>query len=52
MAARHRDRLTALAIDDVEAPALLALIWKTTHSPAVRELVRYGRRALTGPDAT
>jgi DNA-binding transcriptional LysR family regulator len=47
MVARYRDRLTALTIDDVETPALLALVWKDTHSPAVRELLVYGRQAFT-----
>lgn len=46
MAARYRDRLTALPIDDIETPALLALIWKSTHSPAVRELLVHGRQAF------
>ncbi|MGV9771021.1 LysR family transcriptional regulator [Streptosporangium sp. NPDC003464] len=52
MAERYRDRLTALTVDDVEIPALLALIWKGTHNPAVRELLVYGRRAFAqpGPD--
>jgi DNA-binding transcriptional LysR family regulator len=49
MAARYRDRLTALTIDDVETPALLALIWKSTHSPAVRELLMHSRQAFTEP---
>ena len=49
MAAHYRDRLTALTIDDVETPALLALIWKSTHSPAVRELVMHSRQAFTKP---
>lgn len=49
MAAHHRDRLTALTVDDVETPALLALIWKDTHSPAMRELLVHSRRAFTGP---
>jgi DNA-binding transcriptional LysR family regulator len=51
MAARYRDRLTALTIDDVETPALLSLIWKSTHSPAVRELLVHSRQAFTKPDA-
>ena len=51
MAASYRDRLTARTIDDVETPALLALIWKSTHGPAVRELLAHGRRAFTEPDA-
>jgi DNA-binding transcriptional LysR family regulator len=50
MAARYRDRLTALTIDDVETPGLLALIWKSTPSPAVRELLRHSRQAFTKPD--
>jgi DNA-binding transcriptional LysR family regulator len=49
MAAHYDDRLTALTIDDLTAPVLLALIWKTTHSPAVRELVVHSRRAFTPP---
>ncbi|MDQ0791711.1 LysR family transcriptional regulator [Streptomyces sp. B1I3] len=50
MTANHRDRLAARTIDDVETPALLALIWKRTHSPAVRELIVHSRRAFTKPD--
>jgi DNA-binding transcriptional LysR family regulator len=46
IAARYRDRLRALVIDDVEKPALLALIWKNTRSPATRELLVHGRRAF------
>ncbi|WP_416481425.1 LysR family transcriptional regulator [Streptomyces sp. CL12] len=49
MAARHGDRLTARLIEDVETPALLALIWKGGQGPAVRELLAYGRRAFAGP---
>ncbi|GAA3469701.1 LysR family transcriptional regulator [Nonomuraea roseola] len=51
MAAHYRDRLTALPLDDVETPALLALVWKSAHGPAVREFLRYGRRAFAGPGA-
>ena len=50
MAARYRDRLTARTIDDVATPALLALIWKSTHSPGMRELLVHSRQAFTGPD--
>lgn len=46
MAAHYRDRLTARTIDDVETPALLALMWKDSRSPAVRELLRHSRRAF------
>ncbi|MDQ0934883.1 LysR family transcriptional regulator [Streptomyces turgidiscabies] len=50
MAADHRDRLTARPIDDVETPALLALIWKSTPGPALRELLVHSRQAFTKPD--
>lgn len=40
MAAGYRDRLTARTIDDVDTLALLALIWKNTHSPGARETAR------------
>ncbi|MEU4721224.1 LysR substrate-binding domain-containing protein [Nonomuraea dietziae] len=46
MAAHYRDRLTALPLDDVDTPALLALVWKSARGPAVREFLRYGRRAF------
>jgi DNA-binding transcriptional LysR family regulator len=49
MAVPHRDRLTALPIADVETPALLALVWKSTRSPAVRELLAHSRRAFAEP---
>jgi len=52
MAASYRDRLTARVIDDVETPALLALIWKGDHNPAVRELLVHSRRAFTDAAAT
>ncbi|WP_338780192.1 LysR substrate-binding domain-containing protein [Streptomyces sp. DG1A-41] len=51
MAANYRDRLTARTIDDVETPALLALIWKSPQSPALRELLSHSRQAFTKPDA-
>lgn len=51
MAARHRDRLTARTIDDVDAPALLALVWRSTHGPAVRELLAHARQAFGRRDA-
>ncbi|MFC6017959.1 LysR family transcriptional regulator [Plantactinospora solaniradicis] len=43
MAGAYRDRLTALPITDIEAPGLLVLIWTTTKSPALEQLVRYSR---------
>lgn len=50
MAARYRDRLTARTIEDVDTPALLALIWKSTHSPGMRELLVQTRQAFANPD--
>ncbi|WP_431937942.1 LysR family transcriptional regulator [Nocardia grenadensis] len=46
MAAAYRDRLVTLALEGVETPALLALIWKNTGRPAVRELLAHSRRAF------
>ncbi|AXE87356.1 LysR substrate-binding domain-containing protein [Streptomyces sp. Go-475] len=51
MAAGHRGslgRLVARTIDDVTAPALLALVWRSSHGPAVRELLAHSRRAFAG----
>ncbi|MFJ9831680.1 LysR family transcriptional regulator [Streptomyces sp. NPDC101169] len=52
MAARYRDRLTAHIIDDVDKPAVLALIWKSARSPGIRELLAYSRQAFIKPDPT
>lgn len=49
MAANHNDTLRALAVDDIETPAVLALIWTRTPSPALRELVLHSRQAFTHP---
>ncbi|WP_432117247.1 LysR family transcriptional regulator [Streptomyces sp. bgisy032] len=46
MAEEYRDRLVSRTIDDVEAPALLALVWRNGRSPAVRELVGQCREAF------
>ncbi|MGI5427237.1 LysR family transcriptional regulator [Streptomyces sp. CA-179760] len=46
MAASYGDRVVARVIDDVTAPALLALVWKGTHGPAVRELLGHSGRAF------
>uniref|UniRef100_A0AAU2K0F4 LysR substrate-binding domain-containing protein n=1 Tax=Streptomyces sp. NBC_00049 TaxID=2903617 RepID=A0AAU2K0F4_9ACTN len=48
MAESYRDRLTARVIDDVDTPALLSLVWRGAHGPAVRELVAHARRAFGG----
>ena len=49
MAASQEGRLKPLAIDDIEAPAVLALIWTTTTSPALRQLLVHSRQAFTRP---
>jgi len=47
MTAKYDGRLKALPIEDIETPATLALIWKPTHSPALRELLVHTRAAFT-----
>ncbi|WP_028477969.1 LysR family transcriptional regulator [Nocardia sp. CNY236] len=46
MAADYDDRLAARVIDDIVSPAVLALAWKSAHSPAVREFLVHSRRAF------
>src|SRR5215471_15646623 len=48
IAAAHSDRLHAAVIDDAETPALLALIWKPTPSPAAAAFLDDCRRAFGG----
>ena len=52
MVAGH-ERLTALAVDGIDTPAVLALVWSTTMSPALRELAVHARTAFAarGPAA-
>jgi DNA-binding transcriptional LysR family regulator len=40
------DPLRGLEIADLDAPALLALVWRATDAPALRELVRHCRGAF------
>jgi DNA-binding transcriptional LysR family regulator len=47
MAANYDGPLRSVAISDIDTPAVLALIWTTTTSPAVRELLRYSHDAFT-----
>ena len=49
MAARYRDRLTALVINDVTTPAILALIWNQTPNPALQEMIRHCRTTFASP---
>jgi DNA-binding transcriptional LysR family regulator len=53
MVALHRDRLHQLTIGDAPLPAVLALVWKANHAPALQEFVRHSHRAFgTGTDGT
>jgi DNA-binding transcriptional LysR family regulator len=49
MARGHGERLRSLLIDDVEDPALLALVWNTRPGPALVKLVEYARSAFGLP---
>jgi DNA-binding transcriptional LysR family regulator len=49
MVTHYDGRLKALALDDVEIPAVLALIWTTPMSPALRALVAHSHKAFTNP---
>jgi DNA-binding transcriptional LysR family regulator len=42
----HQGRLHALAIDDIDAPALLLLVWRAHHSPALNAFLTQARRAF------
>jgi DNA-binding transcriptional LysR family regulator len=46
MAASHATRLETLVIDDIQTPAVLALIWTAADSPALRELLHHARQAF------
>ena len=46
MAANHADRLKALPLHDSTTLAVLAFIWATTDTPALRELLRHTRQVL------
>lgn len=46
MATNYGDQLKALAIIDIETPAMLALIWTTKNSPALRELIAHMQQAF------
>ncbi|HEX2822226.1 MAG TPA: LysR family transcriptional regulator [Streptosporangiaceae bacterium] len=49
IAASHDTRLKALVIDDIRTPAVLALIWTATESPALREFLHHSRQAFSNP---
>jgi DNA-binding transcriptional LysR family regulator len=46
MASRYPD-LTAIRIDGIRLPALLALVWRSPGSPALRALLPHCRAAFT-----
>jgi DNA-binding transcriptional LysR family regulator len=46
IAAAHRERLLAHVIEDIESPALLALVWKPAPGPALGEFLRHCRSAF------
>jgi DNA-binding transcriptional LysR family regulator len=48
----QQDQLRVIAITDVETPTVLSLIWNTTSSPALQQLVRYGCEAFNQPPIT
>ena len=49
MTGTGRDRLTAMVIEDIRIPAVLAVIWSPVASPALRELVTRCRAAFGQP---
>ena len=49
IAAAHADRLHAAVLDDVVTPALLALIWRPSPSPAAAAFLSHCRRAFALP---
>jgi DNA-binding transcriptional LysR family regulator len=51
MTSGYQGRLQALAVDDIPTPAILALIWRSTQNPALRELLRRSHDAFSGPKA-
>jgi DNA-binding transcriptional LysR family regulator len=51
MATFYSDRLTAVPVTGVAAPSLLALVWSTSPSSALREFLAYARDAFGMPEA-
>jgi DNA-binding transcriptional LysR family regulator len=50
MAATHSTRLRALVIGDVDTLAVLALIWSSVPSPALKGLLPHLHATFTGAD--
>jgi len=49
MTAPYGTSLKSAVIDDVDIPAVLALIWRTPTGPALREMLVHGRLAFATP---
>jgi DNA-binding transcriptional LysR family regulator len=50
MSDRYRDRLQAISLKGVRLDAVLSLVWRNNHNPAVSELVRSAQKAfVAGP---
>lgn len=49
MLAGRAGRLVALRVDDLDAPAFLALVWARSESPALRALLGHARAAFALP---
>ena len=52
MTSNYIGRLHALAVDDIETPSVLALIWTATKSPALRELLKNSRDSFINPQTS
>jgi DNA-binding transcriptional LysR family regulator len=46
MVAAECDRLSAITLDDIHTPAILAIVWSDAESPALRELIHHSRQHL------
>jgi DNA-binding transcriptional LysR family regulator len=47
MTRNYEGRLQSLIVEDIQTPAILALIWKKTHSPPLRELLIACQKTFT-----
>jgi hypothetical protein len=47
MAANHASRLKALPLPDQTTSAILAFVWASTDTPALRELLWHVRQSLS-----
>jgi DNA-binding transcriptional LysR family regulator len=51
MTAQHEDDLARVPMTGVGIPAVLALVWRSTVNPALRELIRHCQRTFAIPAA-